>query len=452
MKKAFLFFGLLLTFSIFHQCSDPNPDPQPEPEAIDEADKGLAAHWADVTLFTIRNSYPNTPTYTSRCLGYIGLTMYESVVNGSSLHRSVASQLNTGIQLPLPESGQEYNWALSLNAAQASILKRLYPHAQPGAMHLIDSLESANYAQEILTTSAATAARSVVLGQNVASAIYEWSKSDGGHEGYLHPFDPAYHFPIGLSYWTAPSFGQSGSRLPLHPYWGNNRTFTQADAALEVPAIVPYSQMPSSDYYKLFQEVYVKRKSLTDEDKMTAAWWADDPSQSASPPGHSYNLATIAITTAHADMFTAAEAYAKVGMAVADAFICCWKCKYVYHSERPYPYIKAFIDKDYEQFWPEPPFPAFSSGHATQSAATAVSLMSIFGENFSVVDNTYAKRLADFQNIPYKTRQFDNLWATAEECAYSRFLGGIHTRQDNEAGTKQGKTIGQNIVTLSWRK
>jgi hypothetical protein len=452
MKKILFLLALFLTFSIFQHCSDPNPDPRPEPEVINEADKELPAHWADVTLFTIRNSFPNTPTYTSRCLGYIGLTMYEAVVNGSIVHQSVASQLNTGIHLPLPQAGQEYNWALSLNAAQALILKRLYPHAQPNALARIDSVETANYTKEILTTTAATAARSVSFGQNVASAIYEWSKTDGGHEGYLHPFDPAYHFPLGLSHWTAPTFGQSGSQLPLHPYWGNNRTFTQADATLPVPAIVPYSQLPTSDYYKLFQEVYLKRKSLTDEEKMIAAWWADDPSQSASPPGHSYNLATIAITTAHADMFTAAEAYAKVGMAVADAFICCWKCKYTYHSERPNPYIKAYIDKNYEQFWPEPPFPAFSSGHATQSAATAISLISIFGENFSVVDNTYTKRVADFQGISYQTRQFNNLWATAEECAYSRFLGGIHTRQDNEAGTNQGKAIGKNIVDLSWKK
>jgi hypothetical protein len=454
MRKIGLLLGVFLVLFIFQKCSNPDPKPEPPPDfkPINEADKGLAAHWADVTLFTIRHSYPNSPTYSSRSLGYIGLTMYESVVNGSTAHKSVAPQLNGIGQLPLPEIGQEFNWTLSLNAAQASIIKKLYPHAQLNALALIDSLETAIYSHEILTTNATIALRSVAFGQTIAAAIYEWSKTDGGYQGYLHNFDPNYHFPSGPGYWKAPVVGQSASPLPLHPYWGNNRTFLTADATLPIPVIVPYSQILASDYYNLFQEVYTKAKSLTEEEKRTAAWWADDPTQTASPPGHSYNLATIAITTAGANMYTAAEVYAKVGMAVADAFICCWKCKYTYHSERPYPYIKAYIDNNYAQFWPEPPFPAFSSGHATQSAAAAISLISVFGENFSVVDNTYEKRLPDFANIPYAMRQFDNIWATAEECAYSRFLGGIHTRQDNEAGTKQGKNIGNNVVSLSWKK
>ena len=202
----------------------------------------------------------------------------------------------------------------------------------------------------------------------------------------------------------------------------------------------------------MFLNVYIKRKTLTSEEKRIAAWWADDPTQTASPPGHSYNLATIAITTARSDMFTAAETYAKVGMAVADSFICCWKCKYTYHSMRPFAYITANIDADYTIFWPEPPFPSFSSGHATQSAAAAIALISVFGNNFPLVDNTYSNRRPDFENIRYQTRTYPNLWATAEECAYSRFLGGIHTAQDNEAGAAQGKMIGENVVALSWSK
>jgi hypothetical protein len=39
---------------------------------------------------------------------------------------------------------------------------------------------------------------------------------------------------------------------------------------------------------------------------------------------------------------------------------------------------------------------------------------------------------------------------TAEECAYSRLLGGIHTRQDNEKGAEQGTVIGENVVALQW--
>ena len=448
MKKISLVF-FLIAVTIMQQCSEDGGD---GPEPINDADKGLAARWADVTLETVRWSFPNSPTYASRCLGYIGVTMYESVVHGSSSQKSLAGQLNGLTTLPIPDTDVDYDWTVSLNAGQAQILKNLYPHANTDIVAAIDELESATFLAASAIVGDEVAGRSAAYGRAVASAIFEWAKADGGHEGYKFNFDPQYEFPKGPAYWTAPFFGQSASSLPLHPYWGNNRTFIQANSTLAVPEIVPYSSSKNSAYASLFKEVYEKRKSLTGEEKRIAAWWADDPTQTASPPGHSYNLATIAITTAQSDIFTAAEIYAKVGMAVADAFICCWKAKYTYHSVRPFPYIQANIDANYKQFWPEPPFPAFPSGHATQSAAAAIVMISIFGNNFSLVDNTYASRPPDFEKIQYRTRRYPNLWATAEECAHSRLLGGIHTRQDNEKGADQGKAIGENIVALSWTK
>jgi hypothetical protein len=448
MNTRIKILALLSLLFFFQTCSDEDPDPSP----INDAQKTLPAHWADMTLKTIQFTFPNSPTYTSRSLGYVALTMYESVVHGSATHQSVASQLNGLTSLPQPDLSKEYNWALSLNAGQSHILKSLYPHAQPDIVAAINTLELDTYNAAMDTTSMEVAERSIQFGQAVAEAIYEWSKTDGGHEGYLHHFDPDYKFPSGDGYWTPPLFGQSVSSFPLHPYWGSNRTFLSDNAALPLPAIIPFSIIPGSANYKLFNEVYMKRKSLTEEEMRIAAWWADDPTQTASPPGHSYNLATIAVTSDNADIFTAAEAYAKVGMAVADAFICCWKVKYTYHSVRPFPYIKAHIDQHYEQFWPEPPFPAFSSGHATQSASTAVALTSIFGETFPLVDNTYENRPADFNNIQYRPRTYQNIQATATECAYSRFLGGIHTRQDNETGAQQGEAIGKNVAGLNWKK
>ena len=58
----------------------------------------------------------------------------------------------------------------------------------------------------------------------------------------------------------------------------------------------------------------------------------------------------------------------------------------------------------------------------------------------------------DFNNIQYRSRKYQNIQATATECAYSRFLGGIHTRQDNETGGQQGDAIGKNVASLNWKK
>src|SRR5215210_2143278 len=63
----------------------------------------LASSWADMATYITRNTPANSPTFASRCFGYIGLTMYESVVNGFTDYKSIASQLNGLGPLPLPE-------------------------------------------------------------------------------------------------------------------------------------------------------------------------------------------------------------------------------------------------------------------------------------------------------------------------------------------------------------
>ena len=242
-------------------------------------------------------------------------------------------------------------------------------------------------------------------------------------------------------------------QLPLHPYWGKNRTFIANDSTIPVPPIVPYSTNRFSQCYAQFLEVYAKNLTLTQEEREIGAWWSDDPSEVYSPPGHSYNLGTIAIKTAKANLTVAAETYARIGLGVADAFINCWKIKYIYFSERPSTYVRDNIDGSFVQYWPEPPFPAFSSGHSTQGAAAAVVLANIFGEPFPFTDDTHAGRERDTaQNVDFKSRKFNSFWQMAEECGYSRILGGIHTQQDNVVGLSVGRKIGENINTLHWRK
>jgi hypothetical protein len=419
------------------------------PQPIREEDKGIPARWADVSLQVIRQSIPGSPTYTSRSLGYLGLTMYECLVHGSDNKRSMVGQLNGLTALPAPEDA-EYNWLLTLNAGQAELLRLLYPHCL--TPEIITRLENTIFLELTTNQMVDVTNRSIAYGRALANAVFEWAKLDGGHEGYLRNFDPNYIFPKGESYWTPPVDGQIRSLFPLHPYWGNNRTFLSTNNSLPIPIKEPFSISTQSNYYRYFHEVYQKRLNLTNEEKRIAAWWADDPTQTPSPPAHSYNLATIIITSEKADDITAAEVYARVGMAVADAFIACWKCKYTYHSERPLGYIRSNIDANYTQFWPEPPFPAFTSGHATQSAAAAEVLIDVFGNEVKFVDTTHEGRVPDFEDITYVSRIFFSIRATAEECAYSRFLGGIHTQHDNLEGTNQGMKVGKNIKSLTWSK
>jgi len=417
----------------------------------------VAVKWSDLTLYTIRFSSFNTPTYTSRSLGYIGLAMYESMVRGDSSYRSMSGQLN-GLTLPLPLSGEKYHWVLALNSSQRSILKLLYPVPQNSHRYIhdkIDSLYNAIFTERSKDINNAIVERSVKWGEDIALAIYNWSISDGGDKGYTRNFDPTYTFPSGPSHWVPPLRGQTISPYPLHPHWGNNRTFVIANSTIPVPAIVPYSTDPSSDYFKLYKEVYDKDKVLTQEEMEIAAWWADDPTETFSPPGHSYAMATIAIKKIDATIMKAAEAYAKTGMAVGDAFINCWKAKAVYFNQRPSGFVKANINPIWVQFWPEPPFPAFPSGHSTQISAAAEVLTNVFGDNFSFTDRSHeGNRRGDdirFLSLKYPARNFNSFWQAALECGWSRILGGIHTQQDNLVGQQQGRSVGQNVNSLRWK-
>lgn len=411
----------------------------------------VAVMWATMTLSVIKNAPSNTPTYSSRSLAYMGIAMYESVFRMDPKRRSLAGQLNGLAALPQPEIGKAYNWPLVLNASQALLLYRLYVHASPAIIRRIDSLQRSVTTKYATPQTPEVDERSMQYGWLLANALFDWSKTDGGHEGYNNIFKQDYTLPIGKSFWLPPTKGQSAARLPLHSNWGNNRTFVLANSRLPVPAALPYSADSTSAYYKEYKAVYQTSRSLTLAQRQIAAWWADDPSNTVAPPGHSYNLATTVIQQVRPDLVKAAETYARVGMAVADAFINCWKCKYVYHRERPSTFIAANIDKGWAPFWPEPPFPAFSSGHSTQAAAMATVLTKLYGNRLAFTDSTHCGRPVDpVSGTPYDPRDFKNFWESAVECAESRLYGGIHTRNDNEVGLTEGKKIGTNVNALRW--
>lgn len=436
---------------------DQSPPVYDQPKNITGLSADIATQWADMTLYTIRYSAFNSPTYSSRSLGYMGLAMYESVVHGDSSYHSMDGQLE-GLSIPAPDEGLKYDWVLSLNAAQDTLLKLLYPY--PANSHRfiherITALHKDIYEHERFNLDPVLADRSIAYGQSVALAIYNWSLSDGGDKGYSRNFDADFQFPIGDSYWVPPTRGQTLSPYPLHPYWGENRPFVKANNNIPIPDIVAFSTDTASEYYKLYKAVYDKDKTLTLEEREIAAWWGDDPTESFSPPGHSYYMASQAIIRATPNLPKAAETYARVGMAVADAFIHCWKAKYTYFNERPSSYVKKYIDDKWVQFWPEPPFPAFPSGHAMNSSAASTVLSDLYGESLNFYDRSHVgyRRTDDlrFLDLTYNERYFANFSAAAFECAQSRFYGGIHTQQDNRAGMTNGAKVGANVNALKWR-
>lgn len=436
---------LLIAISVLQNCNSR--------QEVNISEQQLALEWAKMSLYITRFTPANSPTFASRGFGYIGLTMYESIVHGYDSHLSLDGKLNGLEQLPQPDTALTYNWPLSLNASQAFILKNIYQQTSDENKARIDSLEMALKKHFSRGLKNEEIERSVNYGKAIASHIYEWSKTDGGHRGYLNNFDKDAVHPERPGSWKPPLFAQSFSHLPLHPHWGENRTFVKNNSEIPIPYMIPYDTVPDSPYYNEFLKVYNKDLELTQAEKEAAIWWGDDPDVTFTPPGHSYYFGTLAVEKANPPLIQCAEAFAKIGMATADAFIKCWEWKFYYFSERPNTFIPRFIDNEWESFWPDPPFPCFPSGHAIQAAAAATALENVFGKPFQFTDRAHELRPRDdVRDTDFVIRTFNSFWEAAQETADSRFYGGIHTPQDNRVGLEEGAKIARNVISLDWKK
>jgi PAP2 superfamily len=448
MITSAILVGATMLFSGYRQ---PLKEASPMPKTADQYSAEVATKWVDLELKIIKNTKGYTPPVTARAIGYTGLTLYESIVQGVPDGQSLAGQLTDLKELPRAAMDKEYNWAIVVNTGQACMLKNLFVTTDLVWKKRIDSLENAiNTTYKTSEVSMETFDRSVRFGKNIANAIFEWSKTDGGHEGYNRNFSTNFKVPVGQGLWKPT---ENGIKTPMQPYWGKNRLFVPSNANMPMPAPLTYSTDRNSAYFAQYMEVYTKNLMLTTEEKEISLWWADDPSFTFTPPGHSYSLANIAVKTSKADLAKAAETFCKVGIAVADAFILCWKCKFDFNNERPYTYIRETVNPNWIPFWAAPPFPGFSSGHATQSAAAAEVLTAMFGDNFAFTDNSHEGMLPmtiHGEKIAFRPRSYKSFYETAKESAMSRFLGGIHTRQDNELGLKEGKLIAKNLLALKF--
>jgi len=191
-----------------------------------------------------------------------------------------------------------------------------------------------------------------------------------------------------------------------------------------------YSEDPASEFHGLATDVYTITLNLTDEQRTIANYWADNAGSTGAPPGHWIAIVGQIARNHGPSLMAAAEAYTRVGLAVADAFISCWQTKYTYNLLRPVIYIQDVIDPTWGPLLVTPSFPSYTSGHATQSGAAAVVLTDMFG----VV--AFTDTLFTDHNLvpPQAPRAFISFEEAAEEAALSRLYGGIHYLFDNNKG------------------
>jgi hypothetical protein len=412
--------------------------------AAADFDAAVPVAYYQLSLDFTKRTAGFTPPVQARAYGYMGLALYEAVVGGMPDHRSVASQLN-GIG-PLPEAkGIPYNWALVANAALAEVMRGLWGDKTNRAadnIAALNTLEAQLASQYSAGTPPGLAMLSSDFGRAVGAAVFATSRDDGGDEGYLTNFPTTYTPPAGPGLWVPTAPGQ----LAMQPLWGTTvATLALSNATQCNPGPPPtYSEQPGSPFYDEANLDYQISKTLTLEQITIARYWADGPG-TISGPGHSLAIVNEIVLQQHANLARAAEAYARAGIADADAVTALWWVKYQYNLIRPVTYIDRVIDPTWNPLLPTPPFPEYVSAHSGQSAAVMATLESLFGNDVPFVDHAHD---AD----GFAPRSFARIFDAAVEAGISRLYAGIHFQSGNLNGQSLGRCVATRVSGLAWRR
>jgi len=443
MKKFTLIFATVTMF--FTGCED-----FPHVPSNGEGHQGLnltkkypadiAIQWINLQQELIKTTPGFDPLVASRSFAYSGLALYESVLKGMPGYRSVVSP-RIGMNINDVPHQQIIHWSASANAAMACMLKNLFANTSAANQASIDSLESDFNSQFQAESKAEIVSQSAEYGRKIANHIFEWSKTDGGHEAYLKATSDTYVAPTGPGKWipTPPALSK-----PIRPYWGDNGSFVQNSALETMPPPPPaYSESAESGFYKMSDELYTISLSLTEEDIRTVKHWADLPGNYGTP-AHYTHIATQLVEKNRFKLDQAVLAYAKHGIALNEAIICVFKAKYTYNLIRPVSYIRSVLGHaDWNTVIGTPAHPEYPSAHSVLGGASATVLESFFGKNYSFVDLTH-------ENL-FGARTYNSLRAYAEDAAKSRVLGGIHYKVSAAVGLMQGEAVGDLVNSIGFK-
>ena len=384
------------------------------------------------------------PPQVARAYGYTGVANYEAVINGIDGSKSLQGQVTafTNGTVPKPATNTIYNWGISSNAATAEIIRKMFLQKITAAnSSAIDSLETVQLAALSANVSDDIISRSINYGKSVADAVYGYSLQDGGDLSYLDPFQLPFSLPAADYCWVP-----TGAALhPVAPHWGTNRPFLTADVDATQPAApLAFSTDSTSAFYKAAIDVYNQVKVNTADEVSMVKFWADDPFNTCTPAGHTFNIMTQLLEEGNASLEKSSVAFAALGIGENDAFISCWKAKYNYVLIRPVSYIKKYIDPTFATVIGTPAFPAYSSGHSCEIGAGTRVFIKLF------TNGNGAYSFADRSQLQYgfPIRNFTNFEDMANECAKSRFYAGIHYDMDNVAGLQTGKAVGNNVISM----
>ncbi|MCU0907563.1 MAG: phosphatase PAP2 family protein [Rhodobacteraceae bacterium] len=403
----------------------------------DDRARAVLMGWYRLVLELVRHTPTYSPPVAARAFAWLGLTAHEALVSaGAGQGGSLSPRTNLPATLPPPDACDP---AATLHAALAQAVPDHFGNTGPTGQRAMAAMADRLGARATAGLDPDAAARAASLGRAVATAVFAASQDDGGAVVDNLGFPPVWQGADAPGSWK-PTSTIGLQQAPLLPAWGQNRLFVLASGAdCGLPPPPAFSTDPGSPFHAEALEVHQVSQTLTEEQKIIARFWSDDPMLSPTPPGH---WVTIVLDISDRDGLPAARtahALAILGIAVSDGFIACWDAKYRFDLLRPVTYIRAHIDPAWQPLLITPPFPEYPSGHSTQSGAAAAVLAALFGDPFPFDDATH-----EDDGLP--VRSFASFTDAAREAAISRLYGGIHFRAAIDQGLAQGDCVGRAVI------
>jgi membrane-associated phospholipid phosphatase len=183
-----------------------------------------------------------------------------------------------------------------------------------------------------------------------------------------------------------------------------------------LPAIAPPPAWESDAFIASRTAFVGVQRDLNAARRASARHW-EYPAGSVTPVGAWIALALDLVARADLAPLATAALFARLGSALHDGMVACWRAKYRYRVARPVQWLPAHDPT----WWPlldTPPHPSYPSGHAVASGVAAA----VLGSAFPTLADWLAQR--------------------AQQAADSRVFGGIHWPIDSNSGLQLGRAIG----------
>jgi hypothetical protein len=326
--------------------------------------------------------------------------------------------------------------------------------------------------------------RGRAVGSYVATQILAARANDGTEEvmqpGYVASGEPGFHAVDPMH----PDQGYYGSGAShVTPFAMGDVNHFEARELDDATVAGRAEFLASPEYTNAFNEVLAyggngttSPTQRTHEQTVIGIYWGYDGRPGLGTPPRLYNqIAQTIAKQRHNTEGQNARLFALVNIAMADAGIASWNTKYDDAVWRPVMGLRYGDDDgnpatDGDANWQPlgapasnprpgetnftPPFPAYTSGHATFGAAAFQILTRFYGSDeikFTFVSDEYNGKTKDADGSvrPLIRRSFDSFTEAKLENAQSRIYLGIHWAFDRDEGIKQGDAVANYIFENS---